>query len=178
MTEDNKRGPGAEVDLEDMVASSDSGAQASGNAGQAAGGHCCGMVALSTVDRLSAAVHPGFGVFNATEARSIHLAFALLLAYMAYPALKRSPRNRIPLMDWGLAILAAAAAAYTFVFYDQLSQRPGADPAGRHRRGDRSAAVARGHATRLGPPLTIIASIFIIYSWRAPGCPASWLTAA
>ena len=46
------------------------------------------------------------GVFNATEARSIHLAFAMFLAFMAYPALKRSPRDRIPLQDWLLARLA------------------------------------------------------------------------
>ena len=33
-----------------------------------------------------------FGIFNSTEARSIHLAFAIFLAYLAFPALKRSPR--------------------------------------------------------------------------------------
>ena len=38
------------------------------------------------------------GVFNNTEARSIHLAFALLLAFLVYPAFKRSPRDRVPLM--------------------------------------------------------------------------------
>ncbi len=30
-----------------------------------------------------------FGIFNSTEARSIHLAFAIFLAFLAFPALKR-----------------------------------------------------------------------------------------
>ncbi|WP_069383301.1 TRAP transporter permease [Halomonas caseinilytica] len=173
MTEDNKRGPGAEVDLEDMVASSDSGARKpAGMPGKL----LVGIAAAWSLFQLwIASPLPfilGFGVFNATEARSIHLAFALLLAYMAYPALKRSPRNRIPLMDWGLAILAAAAAAYTFVFYDQLSQRPGA-PILQDVIVGVIGLLLLLEATRraLGPPLTIIASIFIIYSLAGPWMP-------
>src|SRR5688572_18434372 len=42
-------------------------------------------------------------VLNDTEARAIHLAFALFLAFTAYPALKSSPRGRIPLQGWVLA---------------------------------------------------------------------------
>ena len=53
----------------------------------------------------------GFGVLNDTETRSIHLAFALLLAFLAYPAFKRSPRDRVPLMDIALGLVAAACAA-------------------------------------------------------------------
>ena len=37
-----------------------------------------------------------FGVFNDTEARSIHLATGLFLAFLAFPASKRSPRDRVP----------------------------------------------------------------------------------
>src|SRR5690554_2981589 len=32
------------------------------------------------------------GVFNATEARSIHLAFAVFLGFLAFPAFRTSPR--------------------------------------------------------------------------------------
>jgi len=46
----------------------------------------------------------GLGVFNDTEARSIHLAFAVFLAFLAYPARKKSPREFVPIVDWGLAI--------------------------------------------------------------------------
>ena len=37
-----------------------------------------------------------FGVLNDTEARAIHLAFALFLAFVSWPALKSSPRDRVP----------------------------------------------------------------------------------
>src|SRR5690606_33596757 len=68
-----------------------------------------------------------FGVFvlNDTESRSIHLAFAVFLAFMAYPAFKRSPRDRVPLIDWGLALVGAFCAGYLFLFYRELATRPG-----------------------------------------------------
>ncbi|MEO0363742.1 MAG: TRAP transporter fused permease subunit, partial [Pseudomonadota bacterium] len=49
----------------------------------------------------------GFGVFNDTEARSIHLAFALFLAFAAYPA-ARSPGQ--------LALAIGVPALMTFLF--------------------------------------------------------------
>ena len=49
----------------------------------------------------------GLGILNDTEARSIHLGFALFLAFTAYPAFKSSSRDRIPAQDWLLAVLAA-----------------------------------------------------------------------
>src|SRR3546814_20492591 len=66
----------------------------------------------------------GFGVFNSTEARSIHLSFALFLGFLMYPALRRSPRRHIPLQDWVLAVVAASCSFYLYFFYQTLSQRP------------------------------------------------------
>src|SRR3546814_17691460 len=66
----------------------------------------------------------GFGVFNSTEARSIHLSFALFLGFLMYPALRRSPRRHIPLQDWVLAVVAASCSFYLYFFYQELSQRP------------------------------------------------------
>ena len=50
-----------------------------------------------------------FGVFvlNDTQSRSIHLAFAMFLGYMLFPPLASSPRTRIPVQDWILALLGA-----------------------------------------------------------------------
>ena len=62
----------------------------------------------------------GFGVFNDTEARSIHLALALFLAYLAYPALKSSPRDRIPALTWIVALVAMIRGA-VLVEMDHLS---------------------------------------------------------
>ncbi|MDO7705166.1 MAG: C4-dicarboxylate ABC transporter, partial [Burkholderiaceae bacterium] len=67
----------------------------------------------------------GWFVFNDTESRSIHLGFALLLAYLSYPAFKRSPRHRIPSTDWLLALGAAFCGLYLFIFYRDLATRPG-----------------------------------------------------
>ena len=106
-----------------------------------------------------------FGVFNATEARSIHLAFALFLAFMAYPALKRSPRERIPLQDWLFAGVAAFCGAYMFLFYAQLSERPGS-PLPQDVVVGVVGILLLLEATRraLGPPLMIVAAVFIVYS--------------
>lgn len=112
------------------------------------------------------------GVLNDTETRAIHLAFALLLAFLAYPAFKRSPRNRVPLVDIALGLVAAASAAYLFIFYQQLALRPGslttADLI--------TACIGIPlllEATRraLGPPLAIIALVFLVYSLAGPWMP-------
>ncbi len=67
-----------------------------------------------------------FGIVNDTEARALHLAIALFLGYLTYPAFKgRSARDRIPLIDWVLAFAAAFCAAYLYLFYQELAERPG-----------------------------------------------------
>ncbi|ALM53483.1 TRAP transporter permease [Halomonas huangheensis] len=173
MTEDKQKAAGSSVDLEDMVASSDSGAR---NPEGFPGKLLVGIAAAWSLFQLwVASPLPfiiGFGVFNATEARSIHLAFALFLAFMAYPATKRSPRDRIPIQDWIMAIVAASAGAYLFTFYEQLSARPGA-PIMQDVVVGIIGLLLLLEATRraLGPPLTIIASIFIIYSLAGPWMP-------
>jgi hypothetical protein len=55
----------------------------------------------------------GIGVFNDTQSRAIHLAFAVFLAFMAYPAFKRSPRERVPLLDWVFGAWWAPSAPLT-----------------------------------------------------------------
>lgn len=113
-----------------------------------------------------------FGVLNDTQTRAIHLAFALLLAFLAYPAFKKSPRDRVPLLDIGLGLVAAATAAYLFIFYQQLALRPGSLTTG-----DLLTACIGIplllEATRraLGPPLAIIALVFLIYSVAGPYMP-------
>ncbi|HEX6705711.1 MAG TPA: TRAP transporter permease [Albitalea sp.] len=67
----------------------------------------------------------GFGILNDTEARAIHLAFAVFLAFCAFPAFKRSSRRIIPWTDWLIASIGAFCAAYLFLFYKELALRPG-----------------------------------------------------
>ena len=56
------------------------------------------------------------GLINSTQARSIHLAIAVFLAFLAFPALKKSPRHYIPIMAWILA-LGGHSAPPTSLFF-------------------------------------------------------------
>lgn len=68
----------------------------------------------------------GIGIINDHQSRAIHLAFAVFLAFIAYPTLKSSPRRYIPIQDWVLAFVAAACAAYIWPFYAEVTARIGA----------------------------------------------------
>jgi len=113
-----------------------------------------------------------FGIINATEARSIHLAFAIFLAFTAYPAMKSSPRDHVPLTDWIFAFAGAFSAAYLFLFYNELAARAGAPTTF-----DTAVAVMGMllllEATRrsLGPPLMIVAVVFLTYTFAGPHMP-------
>ncbi|MGD2271811.1 MAG: TRAP transporter permease [Desulfobacterales bacterium] len=112
------------------------------------------------------------GVLNSTEARAIHLAFAVFLAFTAYPTLKSSPRTYIPIQDWVVALIGAFCAAYLFIFYDALSERSG-DPTTLDLVVAVVGLITLLEATRraLGPPLMIVASVFIIYTFGGPHMP-------
>ena len=103
-------------------------------------------------------------LMNDTHTRSIHLAFAIFLAFLSFPALKRSPRNRIPPQDWTFAVIGAFAAGYIAIFALALSDRPGLPILA-----DLVAAgigmVCLLEATRrsLGPPLLLVALLFLSY---------------
>ena len=163
----------SDQELQEMVAKTDSGAR---NPGGVPGKILFGVPLVWSLFQLwYASPLPfalGFGVFNDTEARSFHLAFALFLAFTAYPAFKRSPRMHIPVQDWIFALLGAFSAAYIYLFYDQLAGRAGAPT---------TIDIAIGicgmllllEATRraLGPPLMVVAIIFLIYTFGGPYMP-------
>ncbi|EJH88729.1 putative membrane protein [Vibrio cholerae CP1047(20)] len=113
-----------------------------------------------------------FGVLNDTQARSIHLTFAVFLAFTAYPAMKGSPRDRIPLTDWLLALAGSFSAAYIYLFYAELAGRSGAPT-----QFDVIASVVGMvlllEATRraLGPPLMMVAALFLLYTFAGPYMP-------
>ncbi len=113
-----------------------------------------------------------FGVINDTQARSVHLAFALFLAYLSFPALKSSATGHIPIQDWLFAIGGAFSAAYLTLNYAQLADRMGAPTST-----DLVVAVCGMllllEATRraLGPPLMVVALIFLTYTFAGPYMP-------
>ncbi len=115
-----------------------------------------------------------FGVFvlNSTEVRAIHLAFAVFLAFAAYPAFKGSPRAYVPIIDWLLALAAAFCAGYLFLFYAQLSTRPGL-PTTMDLVVAVTGLVLLLEAARrsLGLPIVILAILFLIYIFFGPYMP-------
>ncbi len=67
------------------------------------------------------------GLFmNEARIRSLHLGFAVLLAFLAYPASSRASEDRVPLPDLVLAVLAALSAGYLALFYTSVSAHTGA----------------------------------------------------
>lgn len=112
------------------------------------------------------------GILNDTQARSIHLTFAVFLAFTAYPALKGSPRDRIPVLDWVLALTGSLSAAYIYLFYSELAGRSGA-PTQFDVITSLIGMILLLEATRraLGPPLMVVAALFLLYTFAGPYMP-------
>ena len=84
---------------------------------------------------------PGARVIGSDQTRPMHLAFALFLAFLAYPAFKKSPRRHIPILDWimaivagGLRVLCAVVRARDFGYRARRSAHAGANLGGCCRR--------------------------------------------
>ena len=75
----------------------------------------------------------GIGQFAVAQTRALHLAFALLLCFLLVPAVWRLPGRVARLLDPALGAAGAFCAGYVFLFYTQLSTRPG-DPSARAER--------------------------------------------
>ncbi len=108
-----------------------------------------------------------------SNARLIHLAFALFLAALAYPLFKTSSRRNIPWYDWVLAILGIVVCLYTVILREEIAVRAGLPTTGDliiSSIGMIVLAIAVYRA--LGLPLVIVASVFVCYVFFGH---ASWL---
>ncbi len=119
-------------------------------------------------------------VLDSTFIRAIHLAFAMLIVFLNYPLFKKphsgltyfSQTDRIPLLDYVLAIVACLAALYIAIDYNGLTARYGA-PIWRDIVVGMILVVLLLEASRrvIGPALSIIAIFFILYSFLGPYMP-------
>ncbi len=154
----------SEEELQELVASSDSGARNPvGPVGTllAAVAIIWAIFQIILASPVSYYVLPGDLINNS---RQIHLAFAMFLAFMAYPALSSSPRNRIPVQDWVFGLAGACLALYGFIVYDKIVASGGlADDV------DKWFALAglvllfEAARRALGPAMALIAIIFLFY---------------
>ncbi len=110
--------------------------------------------------------------FNSTQIRSIHLSFALLLAFLIYPFLHRWSKYPINWFDFLLALLASIGAFYIFWEFKSLASRPGD-----YLQRDIIIAIISTflllEASRrvLGSALAIVAIAFLIYDYFGPYMP-------
>jgi TRAP transporter 4TM/12TM fusion protein len=156
--------PLSEEELQALVASSDSGARnPMGSVGLFLAIVACiwSIFQVLLASPVANLVLPGSVVNNS---RQIHLAFAIFLAYAAYPALKTSPTDRIPVQDWILALMGTFTALYGYIFYEKIVNAGG--------KGDDIdtifAAIGlvllfEGARRALGPAMAIVASVFLLY---------------
>jgi len=121
-----------------------------------------------------------FLVIDATMKRSIHLAFAMAMLFLVNPCLKRptkvfgflSVTDRIPIIDYLLALLGALTALYLTFDYEGIAMRAGV-PITRDLVAGTVLVVLLLEATRrvIGPALSVIALIFTAYAFLGPYMP-------
>lgn len=113
----------------------------------------------------------GFGIFNESEARSIHLGTAMFLGFLAYPMFK-SQSTRVPFYDWILAVLAGFCGGYLYIFYQELAYRPGL-PTQMDIWAGALGIILLFEVTRraLGAPMAVLAIVFILYCLFGPYMP-------
>ncbi|ADL08349.1 TRAP transporter permease [Thermosediminibacter oceani] len=105
------------------------------------------------------------GALDAMIQRSIHLSFALCLIFLLYPARKSWSRESIHPIDIVFSILGAAVPLYIPAFYQQLVERAGTVTTLDYIIGLVGILLVLEAVRRVvGPPMVIIASLFIIYA--------------
>lgn len=115
-------------------------------------------------------------VIDDTKARSVHLAFALFLAYLSFPAFATSPKHRVPYQDWMFATLGAFLGAYYLFFYEGLVTRFGAPNTQDIIAGCLGILLLLEACRRsLGLPLVIIAGVFLLYNYFGQFLPTDWI---
>ncbi|MEZ5684675.1 MAG: TRAP transporter permease [Paracoccaceae bacterium] len=165
----------SEDELQDLVASTDTGARTPASRNIAL--FLSAMALLWSLFQLwIAQPQLWFGawlpVLNSSQTRPVHLGFAILLAFLAYPALKSSPRDRIPLTDWAFAIVGAGCAFYVFLFSRDLAltARSGLPTTPQIVIGSVGILLLLEASRRaLGPALTVVGSIFLAYAYIGSG---------
>ena len=119
-------------------------------------------------------------ILDSTFIRAIHLGFALLIVFLNYPLFKKtrfglkyfSAKDRIPILDYLIGIIAALAAINIVIDYAGLITRYGA-PISRDIIIGFILILLLLEATRrvIGPALPGIALVFLIYSFLGPYMP-------
>lgn len=119
-------------------------------------------------------------ILDSTFIRAIHLGFAILIVFLNYPLFKKtrfglkslSAIDKIPIIDYVIAILAAFTAIYIIIDYAGITTRYGA-PILRDVVVGIALTLFLLEASRrvIGPALPVIALLFCLYAFFGPYMP-------
>jgi len=106
-----------------------------------------------------------FGIFTAQVHRPIHLCFVLVLAFLLYPA-RRKSRGRLTVVDVLLALATVAIGIYMVTNYWEISFRAGAYTTLDLIVGGLGIfLVIEGTRRVVGLPIVIVALVFLLYNY-------------
>ncbi len=114
-----------------------------------------------------------FAILDDTQQRAIHLAFALFLGFLSFPAYMGAPNNRVPFYDWVLGAIATLTSLYIIFFYADVSSRSGGLRTDVEIIVSVVGVIALLEVTRrvLGMALVIVAVVFLGYAFFGPYMP-------
>lgn len=109
------------------------------------------------------------GEFTAYIQRTVHLGFALVAIFLLYPGRKKGMSNQLKWYDYGLVIAALLVCAYWPVFYSSVVNQVGSITSFQMIIGALAILlVLEGTRRAVGLPITIIATLFMLYALLGP----------
>ena len=113
-----------------------------------------------------------FGIFPAQIQRTIHLGFGLTFIFLLFPARRKARKDKIPFYDFILAALSIVVGSYWTINYDRLVKSIGQLETMDFYIGVLAIIlVLEGARRAVGLPITIIASLFLIYAYFGQSMP-------
>ncbi|MGM8211372.1 TRAP transporter permease [Virgibacillus sp. W0430] len=113
-----------------------------------------------------------FGQYTAYIQRTVHLGFALVLIFLLFPATKKRSKSKVAWYDMILIALSIIVCGYWPVFYETVVQQIGGiDNTQMLIGGIAILLVLEASRRAVGLPITIIASLFLIYALFGPHMP-------
>jgi len=113
------------------------------------------------------------GVMPGIYRNAVHLSFLLVLGFILYPAVKKSPRDKFTVWDTILAILGIAIGVYILLFEEELHLVRGSVAITRDYIFALIAVILLLEVTRraIGPVLPALSIFFLIYAHFGPYFP-------
>lgn len=112
------------------------------------------------------------GQYPAQIQRTVHLGFGLTLVFLLFPARKKGAKSKVAWYDYILAALSVFVGAYWVINYERLVKSLGTLESMDFWVGLIVTLLVLEAARRaVGIPITIIASLFLLYAYLGPYLP-------